>query len=100
MKSTKRGDGAKNTVFKKIQEAFGEDFIGVRDKKIYVYAEDYPNNEKLQIAITLTLPKINIVAEELVDQTDFGNPAGPSMQLSSADKQKVAELKRKLGITD
>ena len=84
-KLTKRGDGAKNTAFKKIQEAFGEDYIGVRDKKIYVYAADYPNNEKLQVAITLTLPKITITADEMEKGAEVGAVAEPTFELSEAD---------------
>lgn len=87
----KRGEGAKNNVVKKIQEAFGEDFIGIRDKKIYVNAIDSPNNEKLQIAITLTLPKA------VVETTNFeDNPT----ELSGADKRKVEDLKKILGVSD
>lgn len=87
----KRGEGAKNNVVKKIQEAFGEDFVGIKDKKIYVNAIDSPNNEKLQIAITLTLPKA------VVETTDFeDNPT----ELSSADKRKVEDLKKILGVSD
>ena len=87
----KRGEGAKNNVVKKIQEAFGEDFIGIRDKKIYVNAIDSPGNEKLQIAITFTLPKT------VVETTNFeDNPT----ELSSADKRKVEDLKKILGVSD
>lgn len=87
----KRGEGAKNNVVKKIQEAFGEDFVGIKDKKIYVNAIDSPNNEKLQIAITLTLPKA------AVETTNFeDNPT----ELSSADKRKVEDLKKILGVSD
>lgn len=91
----KRGEGAKNNVVKKIQEAFGEDFVGIKDKKIYVNAIDSPNNEKLQIAITLTLPKVTM--DTVVETTNFeDNPT----ELSSADKRKVEDLKKILGVSD
>lgn len=91
----KRGEGAKNNVVKKIQEAFGEDFVGIKDKKIYVNAIDTPNNEKLQIAITLTLPKATM--DTAVETTNFeDNPT----ELSSADKRKVEDLKKILGISN
>ena len=91
----KRGEGAKNNVVKKIQEAFGEDFVGIKDKKIYVNAIDSPNNEKLQIAITLTLPKTTM--DTVVEITNFeDNPT----ELSSADKRKVEDLKKILGVSD
>lgn len=91
----KRGEGAKNNVVKKIQEAFGEDFIGIRDKKIYVNAIDSPSNEKLQIAITLTLPKATI--DTVVEDTSFEDG---STELSEADKRKVEDLKKILGISN
>ena len=91
----KRGEGAKNNVVKKIQEAFGEDFIGIRDKKIYVNAIDSPSNEKLQIAITLTLPKATI--DTVVEDTIFEDS---STELSEADKRKVEDLKKILGISN
>ena len=91
----KRGEGAKNNVVKKIQEAFGEDFIGIRDKKIYVNAIDSPSNEKLQIAITLTLPKVTI--DTVVEDTNFEDS---STELSEADKRKVEDLKKFLGISN
>lgn len=91
----KRGEGAKNNVVKKIQEAFGEDFVGIKDKKIYVNAIDSPNNEKLQIAITLTLPKATM--DTVVETTNFeDNPT----ELSGADKRKVEDLKKILGVSD
>lgn len=91
----KRGEGAKNNVVKKIQEAFGEDFVGIKDKKIYVNAIDSPNNEKLQIAITLTLPKTTM--DTVVETTNFeDNPT----ELSSADRRKVEDLKKILGVSD
>ena len=50
-----KGAAAKEQVIKRISSAFGEDFIGEVDKKIYVWAND--NGEKVQIAISLTCPK-------------------------------------------
>lgn len=35
-----RGTNAKIEVTKKIQEAFGENFVGEVDKKLYVWAND------------------------------------------------------------
>ena len=91
----KRGEGDKNNVVKKIQEAFGEDFVGIKDKKIYVNAIDSPGNEKLQIAITLTLPKATI--DTVVEDTNFEDS---STELSEADKRKVEDLKKILGISN
>ena len=53
-----RGNEAKLQVEKIIQDAFGDNFIGVFDKKIYVWADD--GGQKVQIAISMTCPKNEI----------------------------------------
>jgi hypothetical protein len=55
-----RGNTAKINVEKKIQQAFGDDFVGVYDKKLIVWAND--GGERVQIAITMTCPKTNYAA--------------------------------------
>ena len=47
-----KGAIGKQNVIKKIQTAFGADFIGEYDKKIYVYTQE--NGERIQIALSLT----------------------------------------------
>ena len=51
-----RGSIAKQVVEDKIREAFGADFVGISDKKLYVQADE--NGEKVQIALSLTCPKV------------------------------------------
>ena len=53
-----RGAIAKEQVEKIIQEAFGDNYLGCFDKKLYVTADD--GGQKVQIAITLTCPKNEI----------------------------------------
>ena len=60
-----KGSIAKNQVENIIREAFGKNFIGVIDKKIYVNADD-GNGEMVNIAITLTCPKVQINAGNLI----------------------------------
>ena len=50
-----KGQIAKENVEKKIATAFGEDYIGNFDKKLYVWAND--GGERVQIALSLTCPK-------------------------------------------
>lgn len=45
-----KGSMAKVVVENKIKEAFGNDFIGVADKKIYVWADDGENVCRLLLA--------------------------------------------------
>ena len=101
-----RGATAKVSVENVIKEAFGANFAGIADKKLYVWADD--GGEKVQIAITLTCPKANV---------DFGNNAGgfieagpatgvvgkrvavePVVEMTPEEENNIAELIRKLGL--
>ena len=53
-----RGQIAKDKVFAALQQAFGADYIGVVDKKAYLWVND--GGEKLQIAVALTVPKVQV----------------------------------------
>ena len=55
-----RGQIAKDKVFAALQQAFGADYIGVVDKKAYLWVND--GGEKLQIAVSLTVPKVQVGA--------------------------------------
>lgn len=54
-----RGNMAKEAVIATLREAFGNKFLGKRDKKYYVIADDGENGD-VQIAISLTCPKVEI----------------------------------------
>ena len=64
-----KGNIAKSKVTEKIKEAFGADYIGEYDKKIYVWAED--GGEKVQIALSLTCPKVNVSVAAAPPTGDF-----------------------------
>lgn len=91
----KRGDIAREAVKNKIIEAFGEDFIAFVDKKIFVQASD--GGEMIQFAITMTMPKTPI---ETGNNAAGGSvaPAVMPTELSTEDKEKVANLMAKLGL--
>lgn len=102
----RRGDLAKQSAIATIQEAFGEGFVGLIDKKLYVNVKDGPNGEIVQLSIALTMPKtpVNASAVPVAAPAGDGNaaawesaPATPT-ELSQEDKAKVEELCRRLGI--
>ena len=102
----RRGDLAKQSAIATIQEAFGEGFVGLIDKKIYVNVKDGPNGEVVQLSITLTMPKTPVNASAAPVSAPAGDsnaaawestPATPT-ELSQEDRAKVADLCRKLGI--
>ena len=49
-----KGTIGKQNVINKIKQAFGADYIGEYDKKIYVWTTE--NGERIQIALSLTCP--------------------------------------------
>ena len=102
-----KGAIGKQNVVQKIAEAFGKDFIGEHDKKIYVWTQE--NGERIQIAISLTCPKVMIDAMDAempeASAGDFDwsmdTPAAPKaapVEISQEEKDTVANLMAKLGL--
>ena len=105
-----RGNIAKENVTKKIAQAFGADFVGEFDKKLYVWANE--NGEKVQIAISMTCPKTPVGAEMMDFKAEPGNSlnfedmsAAPiaggnaaSAEITDEEKKNIAELMRKLNL--
>lgn len=87
-----RGNTAKQAVENKIKEAFGSDFVGVFDKKIYVYADD--GGERVQVALTMTCPKVFVGDDIPVETPDVFKPA----DISDDEQQNIKELMAKLGL--
>ncbi len=105
-----KGAVAKENVVKMLAEAFGSNFIGEYDKKIYVWAND--GGEMVQIAMSLTCPKNPIQVDTSVTTTsgdwDFSdNPkinttvavanAAPA-EITAEEKANIADLMAKLGL--
>lgn len=102
-----RGAIAKQEVVKKIQAAFGADYIGEFDKKFYVQAQE--GNEMVQIAISLTCPKtivsvsnvpvakngeLNFEDDNCVIPVTAAEPA----EITDEERQNIADLMAKLGL--
>lgn len=103
-----RGSVAKERVEKKIAIAFGEDWIGIYDKKLYVWAND--GGERVQIAISLTCPKNPIEVNKEVDTDgdwDFSddspkmtvavNPTAPA-EITEEEVDNLKKLMERLGL--
>ena len=105
-----RGSLAKENITKILADAFGNNFIGEFDKKIYVLAND--GGEMVQIAISLTCPKNPIEVDTSVSTAtgdwDFSdNPkmnatvavanAAPA-EITAEEKANIADLMAKLGL--
>lgn len=89
-----RGSLAKENIVKQLAAAFGEAYIGEYDKKVYLWADD--GGEKVQIAISMTCPKVPIVVDNTVS-TDDGDwdfsdtPKTPIIAVSSAPPAEITE---------
>lgn len=98
-----RGAIAKNIVEDKIREAFGADFVGIQDKKLYVQADE--NGEKVQIAISLTCPKVplGIVEDGINFESGGGGGAGHPPEFKPAEvtpeeTENIRKLLAELGL--
>lgn len=102
-----KGNIAKQVVIDKIHAAFGADFIGEYDKKIYVWAKE--NGENIQIAISLTCPKVpvEVTAAPVTGDFNFEDDT-PSVvvaagayqpaEITDEERARVNDLMIKLGL--
>ena len=104
-----KGAVAKTNVISKIASAFGDDYIGEVDKKVYVWADD--GGERVQIAIAMTCPKNPVeapgVAVTISDNSEGHNwdepAASPAVstvraEVTEEEKQRIADMMAKFGL--
>ena len=95
-----KGSVAKLFVENKIKEVFGEDFIGIADRKLYVLADD--GGQKVQIAISLTCPKVGLDIEGngFVDDTGLIGTytREPVIEITPEEEENIQTLIKKLNL--
>lgn len=94
-----RGSIAKEKVIEKIKEAFGEEFVGEFDKKLYVWAND--GGERVQISIALTCPKNFVAVDEPSGFPEASTEAPVSAQtaeITDEERKNIADLMARLGL--
>jgi hypothetical protein len=101
-----RGTIAKQVITKKLQDAFGADFLGEFDKKIYLQAPE--NGEMVQIAISMTCPKNTIevsnapaIKNGMIDfesQEMVVTNSQPDTEVSVEEKTTIIEMMKRLGL--
>lgn len=97
-----KGNIAKEKVLEKIAQSFGSDWIGIYDKKAYLWGEE--NGEKIQIALTLTCPKTPV--GQTASKLDFENmgsiSAAPTTfepaQITDQERENINRLMKELGL--
>lgn len=83
-----KNDMAKSLVVAKLKEVFGNDFLGEADKKYYVMSEE--NGEKVQVAISLTCPKVPVEFAGMTSNSG-SKASAESVDFDWGDIQKVEE---------
>lgn len=106
-----KGAEAKQRIADKMAEVFGSDWIGEYEKKYYVWSSE--NNERVQVAISMTCPKVPIEVSGTTNITlddnsnwDWGNSstnntissAQVSAEITEEEKKNLADLMAKLGL--
>jgi hypothetical protein len=95
-----RGSVAKEKVTNKIANAFGEDFIGEVNKKLYVWCDD--GGERVQISIALTCPKTMIDAPDksYTPDNDWTEDTveTPKAEITEDEKKNISDLMARLGL--
>ena len=98
-----KGALAKNEVKSLIVTAFGNNYIGEFDGKLYVWAND--GGDRVQISIALTCPKVMRGIEEtgpaVLNFDDDPPQIAPGFKPAEVTKEEqntLAELMKKLGL--
>ncbi len=95
-----KGAIAKENVINTITAAFGADYVGISDKKIYVWADD-GNGERAQVAITLTCPKVplntNADSAFAVAAPTSGTEFQPA-EITTEETENIKKLLAELGL--
>lgn len=91
-----KGTIAKENVVKKIQEAFGNAYLGAKDNKHYVLVNDGENGD-IQIAISMTAPKVGLETEKKIEFVGVSEDAPPAA-ISKEEKENIAALLESLGL--
>lgn len=101
-----KGAVGKINVTNVIKKAFGSDYIGEFDKKLYVWADD--GGERVQIAISMTCPKIPVgaVPATPIGEEGFNFEEEPTIaptqfepaEITQEEIDNVTELMKRLGL--
>ena len=98
-----KGNIAKENITTKIKQAFGEDYVGEFDKKLYIWADD--GGERVQIALSMTHPKVYKGIGEVVDcgginfddEPAAAEPFKPA-EVTQQEKDNLEALMARLGL--
>ena len=87
-----KGTIAKQNIENKIKEVFGADYIGIFDKKLYLWSDD--GGERVQVALTMTCPKVFVGVDTSTETPDEFQPA----EITQQEQDNLKMLIERLGL--
>lgn len=93
-----RGNIAKINLLEKFKAALGQDFVGMDTdgKKAYFWSTE--NGEKMQVCITMTVPKIPLAIESAPQEMVFGDGPVPVSPISEDEQATLDRLMKELNL--
>ena len=97
-----KGQESKDNVKKKIIEAFGADYAGEYDKKLYVWTTE--GGVRTQVCLAMTCPKVFRGVEETTPTAlnfdDDGNfpTTNPKIEITKEETETLQALMERLGL--
>lgn len=91
-----RGSTAKTNVINTIAKAFGDHYLGEHDKKLIVEADD--GGTMVQIAITLTAPKSNVLKDDMSQDGITSTPQNATVEFTPAERDTIEAIIQRLNL--
>lgn len=91
-----KGAIAKDNLMKRFITAVGADYVGEDNKKFYFWSSE--NGERVQVAISLTVPKTPLACNAQGGDLNFEDDAPPKVEMDESEAQILARLKEELGL--
>lgn len=95
-----KGSIAKENLMKRFATAVGEDFICEKDKKFYFWSTE--NGERVQVAVSMTVPKTPVECTAPGGDLNFEDNATPVVskpaEMGEDEKATLNRLMEELGL--
>lgn len=93
-----RGSIAKTNLLEKFKTALGQDFVGMDSdgKKAYFWSTE--NGEKMQVCITMTVPKTPLTTDTMPKEMVFGDGPVPVSPISEDEQATLDRLMKELNL--
>lgn len=96
-----KGTLAKENVKKIIIESFNKNYIGENSNKLYVLADD--GGEKVQIAISMTCPKVGLETAQMEEASTNSFiegviPKTPVVEMTPEEEANIQNLLKRLNL--